>query len=77
MDLTDIERQTLGQFLAVPSPVRSALTKFAVAQKQHCERMSAESLRNVPRQIEQACDAAAKAEVYGTLMEELNRFANK
>lgn len=77
MDLTDIERQTLAQFLAVPSPVRSAITKFASAQKQHWERNAADSLRTIPRQIEQACDSAAKAEVYGTLMEELNRFASK
>lgn len=76
MELTDIERQTLSQFLAIPSPVRSALTKFAIEKKQHFERASAESLRSAPRQIELACDAAAKAEAYGTLMEDLNRFAS-
>lgn len=77
MELNDIERQTLLQFLALPSPVRSAIAKFAAHQRLHCERMTADSLRTVPRQLEAACDHAAKAEVYATLMEELQRFASK
>jgi hypothetical protein len=77
MDLTDIERQTLATFLATPGPVRSAITKFAQNQRAHCERMSADALRTIPRQIETACDQAAKAEVYATLIDELQRFAEK
>jgi hypothetical protein len=77
MELTDIERQALGAFLAVPSPVRTAITKFAQEAKQRCERAAADSLRSLPRQLELACDAAAKAEAYGTLIEELTRFASK
>lgn len=77
MDLNDIERQTLTQFLVIPSPVRTAITKFADHKRRHCERMAAEALRTLPRQIESACDQAAKAEVYAMLMDELERFASK
>lgn len=76
-ELNDIERSTLATFLATPGPVRSALQKFAAAKKAQCERMSADSLRVLPRQIEQACDHASKAEAYGTLMDDLGRFAAK
>jgi hypothetical protein len=76
-DLTDSERQTLANFLALPSSVRTAIGKFAGHQRQHYERMAAESLRTLPRQLEAACDQAAKAEVYATLLNELQRFADK
>jgi len=41
------------------------------------EQAASDCLRGVPRQFEQAADYAAKAEVYGQLFNELQRFADK
>lgn len=77
MELTDIERQTLANFLAAPGPVRTALHKFAAAQLAHHNGMASQSMRTIPRALEAACDHAAKAECYANLMEDLRRFAAK
>ena len=75
--LTDIERGALRDLLARPEPVRSAIEKYAAKRKTEMESCAAECLRGIPRQLEQAVDFAAKAEVYGQLLKDLQRFANK
>jgi len=76
-ELTDIERGALRDFLAKPGPVRLALEKYASHRKIEMEQAASDCLRGVPRQFEQAADYAAKAEVYGQLFNELQRFADK
>jgi hypothetical protein len=75
--LTDIERGALRDLLARPVPVRRAIEKFSAAHKGQMEASAADCLRGVPRQFEQAADFAAKAEAYGQLLKDLERFANK
>jgi hypothetical protein len=76
-DLTDIERGALRDFLARPEPVRLALEKYAAQRKVEMERGASDCLRGIPRQLEQAVDYAAKAEVYGQLLKDLQRFSDK
>ena len=76
-DLTQLEHLAFLEFLACPGPVREALEKFSKQRKLEQETQAAESLRTIPRLLEQACDAAAKAEVYAGLMKDLGRFANQ
>lgn len=75
--LTDIERGALRDLLARPEPVRIAIEKFAVKRKMEMDASAADCLRGVPRQLEQAADFAAKGDVYGQLIKDLQRFANK
>jgi hypothetical protein len=76
-ELTDIERGALRDLLSRPEPVRLALEKYAAHRKAEMESAAADCLRGVPRQFEQAADYAAKAEVYGQLLKDLQRFADK
>ncbi len=76
-ELTDIERGALRDLLAKPTPVRIAVEKYAAQRKSEWEAAAADCLRGVPRQFEQAADYAAKAEVSGQLLKDLDRFANK
>ncbi len=75
--LTDIERGALNDFLAKLSPLRSAVEKYVAFRKTENEANASDCLRGVPRQLEQAVDYAAKAEVYSQLLKDLQRFADK
>ena len=75
-DLNQIEQAAFMEFLARPSAVRNALEKFAAYREQELKTRATDSLRSIPRQVEEACDAAAKAEVYAGLMNDLERYAN-
>lgn len=74
-NLNQIEQASLCEFLGRPGPVREAIRKFVQQRKQEMDSRAADCLRTVPRQLEQACDAAAKAEVYADLLKDLERFA--
>jgi hypothetical protein len=76
-DLTDVERGALRDLLSRPEPVRAALEKYAQLRKSQMDTASADCMRNVPRQVEQAADYAAQAGVYGQLLKDLARFADK
>lgn len=76
-DLSDIERAALREFIAVHGTIKTVLLKFAARRKQEMDSTAAEALRLIPRQLEQACDSASKAEVYGSLLSDLERFANQ
>lgn len=75
--LSDVEYLALGEFLARPGVIREVLKKYAETRQREMEIQASESLRTIPRQIEQACDAAAKADVYRQLFHDLERFANQ
>jgi hypothetical protein len=76
-ELSDIERGSLRDLLAHPTPLRSAIEKFSSARKQAMDSSAAECLRTLPRQFEEAADYAAKAEVYLQFLKDLERFAEK
>lgn len=76
-ELSDVERGALRDLLARPEPVRTAIEKYATQRKGEMEAAAADCLRGVPRQFELAADYAAKADVYGQLLKDLERFANK
>jgi len=75
--LTDVERGALRDLLARPEPIRTAVEKYAAQRKGEMESAAADCMRGVPRQFEQASDHAAKAEVYGQLLKDLQRFADR
>ncbi len=76
-DLSDVQRGALRDLLAKPTELRNSIEKFATQRKQEMDSQAADCMRGCPRQFEQAADYAAKAEVYGQLLKDLDRFANK
>jgi hypothetical protein len=75
--LTDVERGALRELLARPDSLRGAIEKYASQRKGEMDAASADCMRGVPRQFEQASDYAAKADVYGQLLKDLQRFSDK
>jgi hypothetical protein len=76
-ELSEVERGALRDLLARPEPVRHAIEKYSQLRKAQMDSASADCMRNVPRQVEQAADYAAQAGVYGQLLKDLARFADK
>jgi hypothetical protein len=75
-DLTDSERQVLGNIVA-GGTVRAILEKFAAYRYAEMTVACSSAMASVPRQTEAAADYAAKAEVYKILLQDLERFSNQ
>ncbi len=65
------ESAVLTEFAVRSSVLRSALEKFCEEMALRAESECTEAMRSIPRRVEHAADAAAKAEAYATLFRRL------
>jgi len=77
MELTEMERESLQNFLRDGGLTRSAVAKFLEERSVSMESSAAGCLRTIPRQLELAADYAAKADCYRSFFGELERFSQR
>jgi len=77
IEISLIEKESLGEFFRGMTPLRSAITKFCQAKVDASRADCADFMSMVPCDPEQAKRYAHKAETYKEFLSELEALSNK